>query len=79
LYEAGRRKTREMEFRVMSREEDDDSTPLYHAATRVRRRPKARIAMAMPTTVSVVLSLWRKAFRMMSFNTNMEGLPRGTL
>jgi hypothetical protein len=73
-YEAGRRKMREMAFRVMRRDDEDDSTPRYHAPTSVRRSPKASTAMATPTTVSVVRSLWRKAFRMMSLRTNMYGL-----
>src|SRR5512139_2238102 len=66
-----------MAFRVMRRDADEASTPRYQAATRVLSRPKASTAMATPTTVSVDRSLWRKAFRKMSFRTNMRGLGIG--
>src|SRR5512143_3831048 len=64
-------KTREMAFRVTSRVAEDRSTPRYQSPTRVRSRPKARIAMATPTTVRLVRSLWRKAFRKRSLRKNI--------
>src|SRR5512143_4161599 len=73
-YDAGSRKTREMAFRVMRRAADEASTPRYQAATRVLSRPKASTAMATPTIVSADRSLWRKAFRNMSFRTNTRDL-----
>jgi hypothetical protein len=67
----GRGKTREIAFLVMSRDAEDDSTPRYQAATSVLRSPKASTAIATPTMVRDVRSLWRKAFRTMSLSTNI--------
>lgn len=62
----------DMEFLVTSRVADDASTPAYHAPTTVCRRPKARMAMAMPRTVNEVRSLCRKAFLMTSLNVCIQ-------
>src|SRR4030067_998668 len=58
----GRAKVSEMAFLVMSLLACEASTPAYHASTTVRRMPKARMAMVMPSMVRTVRSLWRKAF-----------------
>ncbi len=49
-------------FRATRRVAEEASTPAYHALIRVRRRPKARMAMVIPRMVSPVRSLFRKAF-----------------
>src|SRR3990167_917480 len=66
LYERGREKTREIEFLLISRVEEDASTPEYHALTSVLSIPNARMAMVIPRMVSAVRSLWRSAFLKMS-------------
>src|SRR6266568_3898927 len=68
----GRGKTSEMALRVTRRVAEDDSTPRYQSPTRVLSRPKARMAMATPTTVRTERSLWRKALRMISFKINIR-------
>src|SRR5262249_53340933 len=45
----------------------------YHASTIVRSRPNAVIATTMPTIVSTVRSLWRRAFLRTSSATYMAG------
>jgi len=55
-----------MAFLVTRRLAEDASTPAYHALMTVLSRPKARMAMVMPTIVSHVRSLWRKTFLKMS-------------
>src|SRR3972149_2958852 len=58
----GRENMSEMAFLVMSLFACEASTPAYHASTTVRRIPKARMAMVIPSMVRTVRSLWRKAF-----------------
>lgn len=48
---------REMEFRVTRRDAEEASTPEYQALMKVRRRPKAKMAMVMPKIVKKVRSL----------------------
>lgn len=62
----------EMEFLVTRRLADDASTPAYHALMTVLRRPKARMAMVMPSIVSQVRSLWRNAFLKISLRMYID-------
>jgi crotonobetainyl-CoA:carnitine CoA-transferase CaiB-like acyl-CoA transferase len=50
-------KMSEMELRVTRRDAEEASTPEYQALIKVRRRPKARMAMVMPRMVKKVRSL----------------------
>jgi hypothetical protein len=52
----------ETEFLVTRRVAEDASTPAYQALTKVRKSPKARMAMVIPKMVRLVRSLFRKAF-----------------
>src|SRR5208337_4216687 len=61
-----------MAFLVTRRVAEECSTPAYQALTTVLRRPKASIATVMPSIVSHVRSLWRKAFLKMSFRMNIQ-------
>ncbi len=62
----------EIAFLVTSRLADDASTPAYHALITVLRRPKARMAIVMPSMVNQVRSLWRKAFLKMSLRMYID-------
>ena len=61
-----------MEFLDIRRVDEEAFTPEYQAVTNVLNTPNARIAMVMPRTVSAARSLWRRAFRNMSFRTCIE-------
>src|SRR5689334_20601028 len=70
-YVSGSENVSETELRVTSRADELALAPAYHASTMVRSTPNATIATTMPTTVSVVRSLWRNALRSTNRRTNI--------
>ena len=53
----------EIALRVIRRAAEEACTPAYQASITVRKRPKARIAIAMAATVSALRSGWRSELR----------------
>src|SRR5450631_2940390 len=52
-----------MAFRVTRRVDRERSTPICHSPTTVLSRPKARMAMVIPSMVRPVRKRWRRTLR----------------